>query len=430
MAVNTGRGLRNQVLYSVFVRQYSPEGTFEALRRDLPRIRGLGTDILWLMPIHPIGVKNRKGSLGSPYAIRDYRAVNPEYGTMDDFRRLADDIHACGMKCLIDVVYNHTSPDSVLARRHPEWFWHGPDGALGSRIGDWSDVADLDYNRRPLWDYQIETLTRWAGIVDGFRCDAASLVPLEFWRQAREAVEAVRPGCLWLAESVDPAFILECRARGVDCLSDGELYQVFDACYDYDIYWDFADALTGRRPLSSYLEGLARQEAAYPANYVKLRGLENHDRLRAAALIPDGRRLRNWTAFLYFQKGLTMLYNGQERSAVLRPGLFDADPVDWSGEDLTPLLTRLGQIKRDPLFAEGTFTVSDAGNGFILAEYRRDRRRMLGLFSAGGRAGAVRVPLADGAYADQISGGAAAVQSGLLLSRGEPLILSADRQEP
>ena len=146
MAVDTKKSLRNQVLYSIYVRNYSKEGTFAAVQADLDRIKALGTDIIWLLPIHPTGEKNRKGSLGSPYAIRDYRAVNPEFGTLDDFRHLVDAIHARGMKCIIDVVYNHTSPDSWLAENHPEWFYHKPDGSLGNRFGDWWDVADLDYS--------------------------------------------------------------------------------------------------------------------------------------------------------------------------------------------------------------------------------------------------------------------------------------------
>ena len=194
MAVDTEKTLRNQVLYSIYVRNYSEAGTFAAVQADLDRIKALGTDIIWLLPIHPTGEKHRKGTLGSPYAIRDYRAVNPEFGTLDDFRHLVDAIHDRGMKCIIDVVYNHTSPDSWLAEHHPEWFFHKPDGSLGNRFGDWWDVADLDYSHMELWEYQIETLKYWARLVDGFRCDVASAVPLAFWREAREQVERVRPG--------------------------------------------------------------------------------------------------------------------------------------------------------------------------------------------------------------------------------------------
>ena len=179
MAQNTDRSLQTQVIYSVYLRAHSEEGTFLSLIPDLDRIRALGADILWLLPIHPIGEVGKKGSLGCPYANRDYRSVNPAYGTLEDFRRLVDEIHGRGMKCIIDVVYNHTSPDSVLYRTHPEFFYHGPDGKPGNKIGDWADVIDLDYSVPALWDYQIESLCFWAGIVDGFRCDVASLVPLD-----------------------------------------------------------------------------------------------------------------------------------------------------------------------------------------------------------------------------------------------------------
>ena len=202
MAENTSVSLREQIIYSVYVRNHTPEGTFRALIGDLDRIRALGTDIVWLMPIHPIGEKGKKGSLGCPYANRDYGAVNPEYGTLSDFRALVDAIHERGMKCIIDVVYNHTSPDAVYVSEHPEFYYRKPNGDFGNKTADWTDVIDLDYSCAALWDAQIAHLCRWAEIVDGFRCDVASLVPVGFWQKARAAVERVHPGCLWLAESV------------------------------------------------------------------------------------------------------------------------------------------------------------------------------------------------------------------------------------
>ena len=130
MAKNTNLDLRGQLMYSVFVRNHTKEGTFRALEGDLDRIAALGTDIIWLMPIHPIGKAARKGELGSPYAISDYRGINPEYGTKEDLIHLVEAIHARGMKCIIDVVYNDTSPDSVLAAEHPEYFFHDAEGKL------------------------------------------------------------------------------------------------------------------------------------------------------------------------------------------------------------------------------------------------------------------------------------------------------------
>ena len=259
MAINTDLMLRHQVIYSVFVRGHTKEGTFRALEGDLDRLKGLGADILWLMPIHPIGEEGRKGTMGSPYAIRDYRAVNPDMGTVEDLRHLVDAIHDRGMKCIIDVVYNHTSPDSVLAQTHPEFFLRDAAGKPTRKVADWWDIVDLDYTNRDLWRYQIDTLKQWAAIVDGFRCDVASAVPLDFWRQARDEVETVRHGCIWLAESVHGAHVLAMRKSGAYCATDTELQTVFDMTYDYDIWPCYEGVLTGKTSLREYADLLNYQ---------------------------------------------------------------------------------------------------------------------------------------------------------------------------
>ena len=422
MAKNTDKSYRNQIIYSVFVRNYSPEGTFEGVRRDLDRIQSLGTDIIWLLPIHPVGEKARKGSLGSPYAIRDYRAVNPEYGTLEDFQRLVDDIHAKGMKCIIDVVYNHTSPDSWLAQHHPEWFYRKPDGGFGNRVGDWTDIIDLDYSQPELWDYQIETLKYWASMVDGFRCDVAPLVPLEFWLKARAEVETVRPGCFWLAESVEPPFVREGRANGLEVLSDSECFQAFDACYDYDIFDQLQSYLEGKASLREYAEAVSRQEFTYPENFVKLRFLENHDRARAAFIIPDRTALLNWTAFLYFQKGITLLYAGQERSCTHRPSLFDEDKLDWSGEDITDLLQILAKLKRNPILTNSRYEVHALPRDILYASHRKGGRRLIGIFSVQGNNSLVEVDAADGFYSNLVDGRMVEVYSGMVCCEGVPII--------
>ncbi len=426
MATATPKEYRNQVLYSVYVRNHTAEGTFEALRRDLERIKALGTDIIWLLPIHPVGSVARKGSLGSPYAISDYRAVNPEFGTLEDFRRLLDDIHRLGMKCIIDVVYNHTSPDSWLARRHPEWFHRRPDGSMGNRFGDWTDVVDLDYSHPELWDYQIDTLKYWASMVDGFRCDVASIVPLDFWLRARAEVETVRPGCFWLSESVEPAFISIARAQGHPALSDSEIFQAFDASYEYDVFPLFQDYLEGRVPLSAYADALNRQEVTYPDNYVKLRYLENHDQLRAAFVIPNGEALENWTAFLYFQKGLTLLYGGQEKSCVHLPSLFDKDPVDWSsGPDRTEQLKRLSALKRHPLLTNSAYHVQALPGDLLYAVHRAQGRQLTGVFTLKGVCGPVRVSAPDGQYPNLAGDGNIEVKFGRVCCQGRPIIFEA-----
>ena len=428
MAVTTSKTLRNQVLYSVYVRNHTAEGTFEALRRDLGRVKALGADIIWLLPIHPIGAGARKGTLGSPYAISDYRAVNPELGTLEDFRRLVEDIHGLGMKCIIDVVYNHTSPDSWLMRNHPDWFYRGPEGRPGNRFGDWTDVVDLDYAKPALWDYQIETLKYWASMVDGFRCDVAPLVPLEFWLRAREEVEKVRPGCLWLAESVEPSMIRECRAEGISVLSDSECYQAFDICYDYDIFNTFQDYLEGKVPLERYAQAVNAQESIYPGNFVKLRFLENHDRARAAFLIPEGMALASWTAFLYFQKGMTLLYAGQEAECTHRPGLFDKDGVEWrGGEGVTRLLRTLAKLKRNPILADSRYEVKALPGDILYAVHRRGDRQLVGLFSVKGNASPARVEAPDGFYPNLLdeNGQEVEVYEGMVSVKGAPIVFEA-----
>ncbi len=430
MAKNTKKDYRNQILYSVYVRNYSAEGTFEALRRDLERIKGLGADMIWLLPIHPVGAKARKGSLGSPYAISDYRAVNPEFGTLEDFRRLVDQIHRLGMRCIIDVVYNHTSPDSWLAEHHPEWFYRRPDGSLGNRVGDWSDVADLDYSHPELWDYQIDTLKYWASMVDGFRCDVASLVPLEFWLRARAEVEAVRPGCFWLCESVEPGFVSGARAEGIPALSDSELFQAFDAGYEYDVFSCFQQYLEGTLPLSAYAAALSRQETIYPDNYVKLRYLENHDQLRAAFVIPDETALLNWTAFLYFQKGMTLLYAGQEQSCAHLPSLFDRDPVDWSsGPDRAEQLRRLAALKRNPLLTDSAYQVRALAGDILYAVHRSGERQLTGVFSLKGACAPVAVDAPDGRYENLADGSGVEVKFGRIRCQGRPIIFESLRTE-
>lgn len=428
MAKNTAKAYRNQVMYSVFVRNHSQEGTFEAVRRDVERIRSLGVDIIWLMPVHPIGAAARKGRLGSPYAISDYRAVNPDYGTLEDFQRLVDEIHRLGMKCIIDVVYNHTSPDSWLAAHHPEWFYHKADGSLGNHIGDWTDIVDLDYSNPGLWDYQIETLKYWASMVDGFRCDVAPLVPLEFWLRARKEVEAVRSGCIWLAESVEPEFIQFARGQGITALSDSEIFQAFDISYDYDIYPAYSGYLEGKLPLSRYAQAVTQQETIYPDNYVKLRFLENHDRLRAAAAIPGEAALLNWIALLYFQKGMTLLYGGQEKSCVHAPSLFEKDPVDWaSGPDRTEQLRRLYALKQNPLLTDSVYRLRALPGDLLYGTHQSAQRQLTGIFSLKGNCGLVSVEVPDGLYPNLADAGSVEVKFGQVSCQGRPIIFEAPR---
>ena len=417
--------LRGKIIYSVYVRNHTPEGTFAALEGDLDRIRALGTDIVWLLPIHPIGELHKKGGLGCPYSIRDYRAVNPAYGTPDDFRHLVDEIHKRDMLCLIDVVYNHTSHDSVLKETHPEWFYRRPDGGFGNRYGDWTDVIDLDYASRGLWDYQIETLCQWAEIVDGFRCDVASCVPAEFWEEAVEAVEAVHPGALWLAESVYTGHVQFARECSYPVATDADLYRAFDMEYPYDVQDYFDRYVNGEGRLSDYMRMLTYQEHVFPSDYNKIRFLENHDTPRAAARFPDPAVMRNWLAFTYFQKGTTLLYGGQEwqnteYSSLFYKAPFERDPA----RDITSLLVKLGKLKKAYFPVDADFSAAaDDESGMVTAKLAKRGVKILGVFSMHGEPGDVTVDTEDGAYRNLWDDTEVTVKHGRVQSKGEPMLL-------
>ncbi len=424
MARNTDLSLRNQLIYQVYVRNHTPEGTFRALEADLPRIRALGTDIVYLMPIHPIGVEGKKGSLGCPYANRDYRTVNPAYGTMEDFIHLVDEIHTSGMKCIIDVVYNHTSPDSTLRDEHPGFFYHAPDGSFGNRFGDWADVIDLDYANRALWDYQIESLKFWARYVDGFRCDVASLVPVDFWMEARAACETVKPGLIWLGETVHKSFQLEARRQGMKAIySDAEGYAAFDIEYGYEIRELLDDYWAGERPLHEWVEALNLQECMYPANYIKLRCLENHDQPRIAGRVSDPVALSNWHALMFMLKGTPMIYSGEEFCDANQPSLFDIDPVNWSGRDISDELRALAALKKR-MPADGWFMAEadDAQHAVCISAGNGDAS-YTGLFSLKGRPVKMKSGLPDGSYQNLLDGETIRVEGGMLASDGRPVVI-------
>lgn len=411
MTENTGKNVRNLVLYEIYVRSHSPEGAFAGVTADLPRIRAMGVDVVWLMPIHPIGREARKGSLGSPYAIADYRAVNPEYGSLEDFAALVARAHELGLQVMIDVVYNHTAADARLLREHPAWYHQDAAGRPVTTVPEWSDVIDLVYDDPALWEYQIETLRQWvkAG-VDGFRCDVASLVPLAFWEQAREAVAAMKSDVLWLAESIHLSFLRARRRAGLRAHADGELYRAFDITYDYDIWPQWEAAVADPAEVSRYLEILRFQDGIYPQNYAKLRCVENHDQPRIMARTGRDQALA-WTALAAFNKGPLLIYGGQESAVRQTPSLFEREPVAWGDYALQPFLGRLAALKKEPALVAGNlyWLASDPA---VVGLWQAAGKGLLGLFNVAGREGTIAVPLVDGRYAELLGGGELQVRGG------------------
>lgn len=425
MAIDTPSSFRNLVLYSIYVRNHGPNGTFSDVVRDLPRIKNLGVDVIWFMPIHPIGQVNKKGSLGCPYSIQDYRGVNPEYGTREDFAHLIEQAHELGLKVMIDVVYNHTAHDSLLVKEHPEYFHLDAKGKPITTVPEWSDVIDLKHPNPELTAYLIETLQGWAEFgVDGFRCDVASLLPLDFWLQAREAVAQVKPGVIWLAESVHAGFINQRRGKGLSGVSDSELYAAFDLTYDYDIWPIWQLAVQGKIPVRRYVEMLRFQDSIYPANFIKMRYVENHDQARIMRIAQRRKQAVAWTGFAAFNRGALLIYAGQEAANKHTPSLFEFDKVEWGDYSLQPLLARLAKLKKDPAMLQGKFVITHSDPA-IQAAWELAGESLYGVFNVSGKQGYVLTSLPDGSYQDVLTDEKLSVRAGKLLLPESLAILRA-----
>jgi hypothetical protein len=429
MAKDTPLSVRNLVLYEVYVRNHGPHGTFADVEADLERIQSLGVDVVWFMPIHPIGQINKKGNLGCPYSIADYREVNPEYGSKADFAHLIEKAHRLGLKIMIDVVYNHTAHDSVLVREHPDWYHQNAQGEPETTVPEWSDVIDLKHPNSDLTNYLIESLQGWAKFgVDGFRCDVASLVPEEFWVEARRKVAEVKPGVLWLAESVHAGFVEYRRSKDLFAISDSEVYRAFDLTYDYDIFPIWQAAVLGQQPVSRYLEMLRFQDAIYPANFAKMRFVENHDQARIMKLAPSREQALAWTAYEAFNRGAFLIYGGQESAADRPPSLFDVDKVVWKDYEFAHFLKALTAIKKNPIVVNGKFCITGA-EPVIKAVWNDQGASLLGLFNVNRATGTISIPLPDGKYQDmlggndiQISGGHITIpESAVIVKTNTPL---------
>ena len=316
--------LRDAVIYEVYPRAFSPTADFKGVTAQLDRLKALGVTVLWLMPIHPTGKLKAKGTLGSPYAVRDFDAINPDYGTPDDLKRLVDAAHRRGMKVFIDIVINHTAWDSVLIEKHPDWYTHDSAGKIVPPNPDWVDVADLDWSRPALRQYMSEMLVRWLRDygLDGFRCDYASGVPTDFWESVRPELDRVRPGLAFLAEADDPAL----------------LSKAFDVDYAWDFYHAMSDALAGREPASHVREVWQRAEARYPRGALRLRFSDNHDQLRTTGQAGLPAALAA-SALMFTLDGVPLLYNGMEvgdTTESAAPALFERMPISWEMAERRP----------------------------------------------------------------------------------------------
>ena len=311
----TPRWVREGVIYEIYPRDFSEPGNFAGVTAELDRLKGLGVNILWLMPIHPIGQEKKKGPIGSPYAVRDYYAVNPDYGTAADLKRLVSEAHKRGMKVIIDVVANHTSWDSVLMKT-PEFYVRDASGKI-TFPHDWSDVAELNYDSPALRRYMIDMLKFWLRDfdLDGFRCDVAAEVPTDFWEQARVELDRVKSDIVMLAESDKPELLV----------------RAFDLDYSWPLHGTLNEVMRGRKPASAFRETWESDAAKYPRGALRMRFSDNHDEKRAVARFGEPGALAA-SALMFTLDGVPMLYNGMEVGDTTEsgdPALFYRLPIFW-----------------------------------------------------------------------------------------------------
>ena len=289
---------------------------------QLDRLKGLGVTILWLMPIHPIGKEKRKGPVGSPYAVRDYYAINPDYGKPADLKRLVGEAHKRGMKVIIDIVANHTAWDSVMMK-YPDFYVRDTKGAIASPH-DWSDVAELNYGNAKLRRYMIDMLKFWVTEfdLDGFRCDVAAEVPTDFWEEARVELDRVKPDLFMLAEAAVPELLV----------------RAFDLDYSWPLARTLNGVVAGRLPASAIRATWTADAAVYPRGALRMRYTDNHDEQRAIARFGAPAALAA-AALMFTLDGIPMIYNGQEVGDSTEsgdPALFYRMPIFWPIEKRRP----------------------------------------------------------------------------------------------
>ena len=420
--------LRNQMIYQVFVRNYSQEGTFNALTNDLKRIKDLGTDILYLMPIHPIGELNRKGIMGSPYAIKDYYGISSDLGSLDDFKELLNKAHDLNLKVMIDIVFHHTAPDHVWVKKYPHFYVYKK-GKLANKVGDWSDIADFEFDHNPeLIEKLTDVLLYWTKLgVDGYRFDVASMIPKEFYEYAFPKVKEVNPNTVYLAESVDSNFVDYLRYHNHTCLSDAELYQYFDILYDYDNQVNFIGYLRHEKSFFDYIDAHRRQERIYPVNYVKARNVENHDNPRIHAYTQDKLKTINWLAYVFMAKGIAFLHFGVETLSDHMDYLFEKDPVDFSkiDQELVDWIKSLSTLKKHKIFAQNYgYKLVNHPVDVLHFEYENEVERLIAICNVSSSKGMITIDLPEGEYHDVITNEFVDVRFGQVKLSNYPMILS------
>jgi len=326
---------KNATIYEVNIRQFTPEGDFKAFEAHLPRLKSMGVDIIWLMPIHPIGEKNRKGELGSYYSVKDYYAVNPEFGTMDDFKSLVDKIHNMGMCVIIDWVANHSAWDCKLVDEHPEWYTRTPEGNFQPTPWyDWSDIIDFDYDQPGIREYMTEALKFWVREtnIDGYRCDVAGFIPVDFWDNVRGELDQIKP-----------VFMLaEWESRDLHA-------QAFDMTYAWSLWDKLHNVAMGKQGMNVLNEYMAHHVNTFPRNGYRMTFLDNHDKNSWEGTVQSnfGAAIEACMVMQCTVEGMPLIYSGQEAGLNQALNFFDKDLIEWDTLPYANFYTTMFKLKHE-----------------------------------------------------------------------------------
>lgn len=326
---------RKGIVYQINTRAFTKEGTFRAAEKHLPRIKELGADILWIMPINKIGEKNRKGTLGSPYSVKDYYSVNPEFGTMDDFKHFVNEAHKLGFHVILDWVANHTAWDNSLVTEHPDWYdkdWKGD--FRPTPWWDWSDIINLNYKSPGLRKYMTEAMKYWVreADIDGYRCDVAGFVPVDFWNNVRKELDQIKP---------------------VFMLAEWESRDLHEYAFDMTYAW------TWHEKMQAIMQGKAKDlgglfvyyswnESSFPKDGIRMVGVTNHDQnaWEGTEFEIFGKGLQAAMVLTVVGEGMPMIYNGQEAGNMKRLKFFEKDEILWKSHPNGELYKKLFALKK------------------------------------------------------------------------------------